>query len=142
MRHGHLHRVLYDNYPFQEGLKTDHGFSCLIKGTEKTVLFDTGADAETLFYNLAALKIEPADVDLVVISHIHGDPMGGSYLPGQEGDARYSCRRQPPGMVKDIEAAKGKVVPVKDPLSVCEGVFSTGTVGRSRPWSSIRPEGW
>ncbi|RLI81975.1 MBL fold metallo-hydrolase, partial [Archaeoglobales archaeon] len=28
--------VVYDNNPYREGLKTAWGFSCLIKGTEKT----------------------------------------------------------------------------------------------------------
>ncbi|OGD22000.1 MAG: hypothetical protein A2W03_07035 [Candidatus Aminicenantes bacterium RBG_16_63_16] len=69
--------VLYDNYPSREGLKTDRGFSCLIRGTEKTVLFDTGARSEILFHNFAALKIDPQDADLVVISHTHGDHTGG-----------------------------------------------------------------
>jgi hypothetical protein len=36
--------VIYDNNPYKEGLETAWGFSCLIKGTEKTILFDTGGD--------------------------------------------------------------------------------------------------
>ena len=136
-------RVLYDNYPFQEGLKTDHGFSCLIQGTEKAVLFDTGANAETLFYNLAALKIEPADVDLVVISHMHGDHTAG-LLPflAKKGICQvFLPATASPAMVKDIEAAKGRVVLVKDPLSVCEGVFSTGTVGQEQALVVDTPQG-
>lgn len=136
-------RVLYDNYPFQEGLKTDHGFSCLIQGTEKAVLFDTGANAETLFYNLAALKIEPADVDLVVISHMHGDHTAG-LLPflAKKGICQvFLPASAPPAMVKDIEAVKGQVVLVKDPLSVCEGVFSTGTVGQEQALVVDTPQG-
>ena len=38
--------VLYDNYPSKNGLISSNGFSCLIKGTEKTVLFDTGGDGK------------------------------------------------------------------------------------------------
>jgi len=34
--------ILYDNYIHTEGTKADWGFSCLIEGTEKTILFDTG----------------------------------------------------------------------------------------------------
>lgn len=34
--------VIMDNYPFREGLETSWGFSCLVEGREKTVLFDTG----------------------------------------------------------------------------------------------------
>ena len=41
--------ILYDNYPFSAGLKTDWGFSCIIKGTEKTILFDTGTKSDIFF---------------------------------------------------------------------------------------------
>jgi hypothetical protein len=34
--------VIYDNNPHRKGLAIDWGFSCLIRGTEKTILFDTG----------------------------------------------------------------------------------------------------
>jgi 7,8-dihydropterin-6-yl-methyl-4-(beta-D-ribofuranosyl)aminobenzene 5'-phosphate synthase len=135
--------ILYDNYPFREGLKTGHGFSCLIQGTEKAVLFDTGANAETLFENFAALKLDPKDVDLVVISHTHGDHMAG-LLPflAKKGECQvFLPASAPPGLVKQVEAAKGKVVLVKDPLSVCEGVFSTGTVGDEQALAVDTPQG-
>ena len=135
--------ILYDNYPFQEGLKTGHGFSCLIRGTEKTVLFDTGADAETLFHNFAALKLDPAEVDLVVISHTHGDHMGG-LLPflAKKGEGQvFLPASAPPDLVKQVEAAKGRVVLVKDPLSVCEGVFSTGPIQDEQALVVDTPQG-
>ena len=34
--------VLYDNYTLTEGCTPDWGFSCIIKGMEKCILFDTG----------------------------------------------------------------------------------------------------
>jgi 7,8-dihydropterin-6-yl-methyl-4-(beta-D-ribofuranosyl)aminobenzene 5'-phosphate synthase len=122
--------ILYDNYPFQKGLKTGHGFSCLIQGTEKAVLFDTGADAETLFQNFAALKLDPMDVDLVVISHTHGDHTGGllPFLAKKGACQVFLPASASPDLIKQVEAAKGQAVLVKDPLSVCEGVFSTGPI--------------
>ncbi len=98
--------ILYDNYPFQKGLKTGHGFSCLIQGTEKAVLFDTGADAEALFQNFAALKLDPAHVDLVVISHTHGDHTGG-LLPFFSGALRAVAA----AAVADLE---GNMVPMRE----------------------------
>ena len=35
--------VVYDNYTLAEGVWNDWGFSCLIEGTDRTILFDTGA---------------------------------------------------------------------------------------------------
>ncbi|MBP1766319.1 MAG: beta-lactamase domain protein [Candidatus Aminicenantes bacterium] len=135
--------ILYDNYPFQEGLKTGHGFSCLIQGTEKAVLFDTGADAETLFHNFAALQLDPARVDLVVISHTHGDHTGG-LLPflARKGQCQvFLPASASPGLVGQIEAAKGKAVLVKEPLSVCEGVFSTGPIQEEQALVVDTPRG-
>ncbi len=34
--------VTYDNNAYEQGLETAWGFSALITGTEKTILFDTG----------------------------------------------------------------------------------------------------
>ena len=61
--------VLYDNYLFSEGTKPDWGFSCLIEGMEKTILFDTGAKSGILMHNVKQLKVDLKKVELVVISH-------------------------------------------------------------------------
>ena len=71
--------ILYDNYIFSEGLKADQGFSCIIKGTEKTILFDTGTKSDILFHNVNKLNVNLKDVELVAISHIHGDHTGGLF---------------------------------------------------------------
>ncbi|MFP3949642.1 MAG: MBL fold metallo-hydrolase [Candidatus Micrarchaeia archaeon] len=67
--------IVYDNEA-EEGLKSGWGFSCLIEGRKK-VLFDTGADGPTLISNMEKLNIEPASIDVVVLSHPHGDHTGG-----------------------------------------------------------------
>ena len=72
--------VICDNYPYKEGLNTSWGFSCLIKGLEKTILFDTGVSGTILLANMTKLGIHPEDIDLVVLSHDHDDHVGG--LPG------------------------------------------------------------
>jgi metal-dependent hydrolase (beta-lactamase superfamily II) len=43
----------------------------------KTILFDTGAKGDLLLANFDKMKLRPGDVDLVVISHHHGDHTGG-----------------------------------------------------------------
>ena len=69
--------ILYDNYPSKKGIFSSYGFSCLIKGTKKTVLFDTGGDGNILLHNIKQLKINPKSVDVAVISHEHNDHTGG-----------------------------------------------------------------
>lgn len=36
--------IVYDNNGYDQRLETRWGFSCLIEGLEKTILFDTGGD--------------------------------------------------------------------------------------------------
>ena len=135
--------ILYDNYALQKGLKTGHGFSCLIQGTEKAVLFDTGADGETLFANFAALKLDPRDVDLVVISHPHADHTGGllAFLAKRGECQVFLPASASPDLIKQVQAAKGQAVLVKDPLSVCEGVFSTGPIMDEQALAVDTPQG-
>ena len=40
--------VVYDNNEYDPKLEAAWGFSCLIEGTEKTILFDTGGNGKTL----------------------------------------------------------------------------------------------
>ncbi len=45
--------VLYDNYTAVEGVQADWGFSCLVQGVEKTILFDAGSRAAILRKNVS-----------------------------------------------------------------------------------------
>jgi 7,8-dihydropterin-6-yl-methyl-4-(beta-D-ribofuranosyl)aminobenzene 5'-phosphate synthase len=74
--------ILYDNRPFDPACKTDWGFSCLIEGFEKTVLFDVGEREDIFSKNVKALGVDLKAVDVVVISHFHSDHVGaiGAFL--------------------------------------------------------------
>lgn len=69
--------ILYDNYLHKEGTKPDWGFSCLIEGAEKTILFDTGTNPEILMHNVEQLEVDLEKVEQIVISHVHYDHTGG-----------------------------------------------------------------
>jgi 7,8-dihydropterin-6-yl-methyl-4-(beta-D-ribofuranosyl)aminobenzene 5'-phosphate synthase len=69
--------IVYDNNPYKKGLETAWGFSCIVRGTEKTILFDTGGDGSLLIRNMKALGIDPKEIDLIFLSHIHRDHVGG-----------------------------------------------------------------
>jgi 7,8-dihydropterin-6-yl-methyl-4-(beta-D-ribofuranosyl)aminobenzene 5'-phosphate synthase len=69
--------IVYDNNAFIENLRTDWGFSCFIKGLEKTILFDTGTRGDILLANMEKLGISPLDIDIVFLSHNHKDHTGG-----------------------------------------------------------------
>lgn len=69
--------ILYDNYVSRPGTKADWGFSCLVRGMEKTILFDTGTRPDILFHNMKELQAGAREIQLLVLSHMHGDHTGG-----------------------------------------------------------------
>jgi 7,8-dihydropterin-6-yl-methyl-4-(beta-D-ribofuranosyl)aminobenzene 5'-phosphate synthase len=123
--------ILYDNYVYMEGTKADWGFSCLIKGTEKTILFDTGTRPNILFHNIKKLNVNPNDVELVVISHIHDDHTGGlwAFLEKNPNVKVFLPHSFPDAFVRKVEKYKAEVVSINQPMKVCENVFLTGELG-------------
>jgi len=69
--------VMSDNNSYQGGLETAWGFSCLIQGTENTILFDTGGDGSILLANMEKLGFDPKEIELIVLSHMHWDHIDG-----------------------------------------------------------------
>ena len=61
--------IVHDNEPYADSLKPAWGFSALVTGPERTILFDTGSDGTLLLENMARLHIEPAGIGVVVLSH-------------------------------------------------------------------------
>ena len=140
-------RVLYDNYVFDKACGSDWGFACLISGTEKTILFDTGAKGDLLLANFEKMKLRPADVELVVISHNHGDHTGGllPFLAKNEHIGVYLPAATPESFVKDAKAHAASVSVVTKPVEICKGVSWSvpwATRSSSKPWSWTRKRGW
>lgn len=73
--------VLYDAFGRDPTLQQDWGYAAFVEIGGKRILFDTGNNAEVLAKNAAAKNIDLSRLDFVVMSHRHGDHMGGmSYL--------------------------------------------------------------
>ena len=69
--------ILYDNKSVSDSIMTDNGFSCLIESGGNTCLFDAGRIPEKLIINMDRLKADYSNIDLIFITHIHVDHMGG-----------------------------------------------------------------
>jgi len=123
--------VSYDNNPYKERLTTAWGFSCVISGTEKTILFDTGGDGSILLANMEKLGISPKEIDLVVLSHIHGDHVRGlpSFLEKNSEVVVYLPKSFLKGSKVEVKEYGAKIVEVQGPLKICQGVYSTGELG-------------
>lgn len=122
--------VICDNNPYKQGLQTDWGFSCLITGVEKTILFDTGPGG-SLVGNMEKLAVEPKTIDIVFLSHIHNDHTGGlnSFLQRNSDVTVYLPESFPQKFRDNVKGHGAKIVDVKQPLKICEDVYSTGQVG-------------
>ena len=123
--------VLYDNYVFDQTCGSDWGFACLISGTEKTILFDTGTKGDLLLANFDNMKLRPADVDLLVISHNHGDLTGGlpPFLAKNEHTGIYLPAATPEPFVKGAKAHAASVSVVTKSVDICKGVHVFGPLG-------------
>jgi 7,8-dihydropterin-6-yl-methyl-4-(beta-D-ribofuranosyl)aminobenzene 5'-phosphate synthase len=123
--------VIYDNNPYEEGLETAWGFSCLIRGTEKTILFDTGGDGPLLVRNMKRMGIDPRQIDLIVLSHIHGDHVGGlRNILEQNPDVEvYLPGSFPENFKEEVKGYGAKAIDVHGPLKIGEHVYSTGEMG-------------
>jgi 7,8-dihydropterin-6-yl-methyl-4-(beta-D-ribofuranosyl)aminobenzene 5'-phosphate synthase len=69
--------IVFDNYPFKDGMETAWGFSALVTSGDQNLLFDTGADGNMLLRNMADLDIKPTQIQNVILSHEHSDHTGG-----------------------------------------------------------------
>jgi len=123
--------ILYDNYIFSEGTKSDWGFACLIEGTEKTILFDTGTKSDILWYNIEKLNADLSKVEQIVISHNHGDHTGGlqSVLEKNSEVSVFLPVSFANEYVSSVEGAGAKVIAVDQPREICRDVYLTGQMG-------------
>jgi len=120
--------ILYDNNPYDYRLKSSWGFSCLIELDGKTVLFDTGGDGEILLYNMRVLNKDPKTIDMIVLSHIHGDHTGGLWILLREKPTLkvYISESFPQEFEQRVKKYGAEVVRVDAPLEIDRGIYSTG----------------
>lgn len=72
--------------------KAQSGFTPTVVNTGNAlILFDTGLAPEAITETMAAAGYTPDQVDIVVLTHMHGDHIGGLMADGAEtfGNARY-----------------------------------------------------
>jgi 7,8-dihydropterin-6-yl-methyl-4-(beta-D-ribofuranosyl)aminobenzene 5'-phosphate synthase len=73
--------ILYDAFGRSSAMQKDWGYAALVEFGGKRILFDTGNNPEILAQNTKAKGVDLTKLDFVVMSHRHGDHMGGlTYL--------------------------------------------------------------
>lgn len=137
------------------------GFAALVEVDGRRILFDTGAKTDVVLKNARTMKIDLTNVPDVILSHWHGDHVGGFMTLRRDamaknpaalgrthvGEGFFDSRiGTPPGvelnaMIRvrpEYEASGGTFVVHAKPLELHPGVWLTGPVPRRHPernWS-------
>ena len=120
--------VIYDNYIKVNGLKSDWGYSIIIEGLDKEILFDTGTNPDIFESNFSKMGIGASQIDFLVLSHEHGDHTNG--IP-----AFVKMKKDIPVIIPYSFSGsfKKKMVDfglepllVKEPAEICENLYTSG----------------
>jgi len=114
--------IIYDNPVFQKGLCSDWGFAAVVEAHGRRILFDAGSDGDILLHNMSKMKIDPASIDTVFISHHHFDHTGGlaTFLAQNNKVTVYV-----PASLRGVRNA-ARVIHVDEAVHLGEGLDSTG----------------
>jgi 7,8-dihydropterin-6-yl-methyl-4-(beta-D-ribofuranosyl)aminobenzene 5'-phosphate synthase len=123
-------RFVFDNVRYNEQLKPAWGFSCIIEGISKVILFDTGSDGVMLLSNMKKMGIDPRDVEVVFLSHIHSDHTGGLSVFLQTNPSVVYLPASFPSPFKDsITGLGSQFKTLEKPEKLFEQVYTTGELG-------------
>src|SRR5271165_5853954 len=131
------------------------GFSAQVEADGHRVLFDTGARPETVLQNARELKIDLSGISDVILSHHHGDHVGGLVTLRRElarrnpdalkrayvGAGIFLSRPGPDGhetnealaLKKEFETLGGSFVVIERATELFPGAWLTGPVPRTYP---------
>lgn len=133
--------IVYENTLAQPELTEGWGFSALIEYRGHTLLFDTGADGDALLNNMAALDINPLDIESVVLSHNHQDHTGGltALLSTGVQPNLYLLPSFPASFKRSLSQATSVIETMPDQVIV-EGIVTTGEMNDGIPEQAIAIE--
>jgi 7,8-dihydropterin-6-yl-methyl-4-(beta-D-ribofuranosyl)aminobenzene 5'-phosphate synthase len=130
--------ILYDNNSYDTRLTAAWGFSALVKYGPSVILFDTGGDGSTLMSNIANLDLDPATVDLIILSHAHSDHIGGlaDFLKQADRPEIYLLPSFSPQLKASL-SNEAALIEVSPGQSLVDGVMSTGEMGSDIPEQAL-----
>ena len=121
-------RVIYDNYARVDSLTADWGYSIVIEGLEKTILFDTGTKPDIFASNFRKMGIDASEIDFLVLSHEHGDHTGGisSFVTMKTDIPVIIPHSFTMAFKKRMDSLGLKPLLVKEPAMICEDLYTSG----------------
>jgi len=122
--------IVCDNYVHEESLELEWGFSCVVAGLEKTILFDVGGSQCSIRANLQAVGIDLSSIDAMAFSHAHADHIGGfeCLLPLPSAISVYVPSWFPSEWKRGVEAQAASTIAVAGRTEICSHAVLTGPV--------------
>ncbi len=121
-------RVIYDNYAWVDSLKAGWGYSVVIEGLEKTILFDTGTKPDIFASNFRKMGLDASAIDFLVLSHEHSDHTGGisSFVKMKTDIPVIIPHSFTMAFKKKMDSQGLKPLLVKEPAMICEDLYTSG----------------
>ena len=130
--------IIYDNHPYDQRLSTAWGFAALVEFREHVLLFDTGGEGSIFIDNLRILEIDPARIQSVLISHAHGDHIGG--LNTLLGTGARPVVYLLPSFTGSFKHQVDKITTVVETVpgqTLAGGLYTTGEIKHSIPEQAL-----
>jgi 7,8-dihydropterin-6-yl-methyl-4-(beta-D-ribofuranosyl)aminobenzene 5'-phosphate synthase len=120
--------VIYDNYVHTEGMTPDWGYSIVIEGLDKTVLFDTGTRPEIFRSNFLKTGIDAGSIDLLVFSHEHPDHVGGlsAFSAMKTGIPVVIPHSFTGSVISSVVNAGYHPLLIRDAAMICSNLYTSG----------------
>lgn len=131
---------LIDWHTENQDLKVETGVSYLVKTDDKTILFDVGLnnydeDPSPLLQNLEKLGIHVEEIDIIFITHNHGDHVGGGKWAEKKTFSLSGRQIELEGKIAytPIPMTYPGLRPIcsPNPMIIGEGIATTGTIPNS-----------
>ncbi|MEA2014603.1 MAG: MBL fold metallo-hydrolase [Thermodesulfobacteriota bacterium] len=134
---------IIDFYSTSDELRTEPGVSYLVKADDTTILLDVGYNTKKehpspLMLNMEKLDVKIEDIDMMFISHLHVDHLGGMK---EQREKQFSLSQGPVPVPEVPVYAPDEVTPsewnpnprvevVSEPKVIKEGIASIGPIPR------------
>jgi len=131
--------IVYDDIAYNDNLTPGWGFSSVIELADRIIMFDTGGNGTVLLSNMEDLGINPRNIDVVFLSHIHSGHCDGlgSLLFINSNIKVYLPQSFPEKYKKGILDFGAEVEEIYQPGKIFDGVFTTGEIAGVVPEQSL-----
>ena len=123
-------RVVFDNVVIDERLQSSWGFAAVIETPGTNILFDTGSDGRILLSNMRQMRVAPRMIDLIFLSHAHGDHSGGlDAVLTEKPELPIYLSSSTLGVIRHGLPLGTRIIEMSAPTQITTNIHSSGEMG-------------